>query len=37
VAIYPKDFIEENLKQLPDADLKKVLQTNSAKLYKMAV
>ena len=37
VAIYPKDFIEENLKVLPEADLKKVLQTNSAKLYKMAV
>jgi predicted TIM-barrel fold metal-dependent hydrolase len=37
VAIYPKDFIEEHLAPLPEADLRKVLQTNSAKLYKMAV
>jgi predicted TIM-barrel fold metal-dependent hydrolase len=35
VAVYPKDFIETHLTKLPEADMLKVLQTNSAKLYKV--
>lgn len=35
VAVYPKDFIEEHLTKLPEEDMLKVLQTNSAKLYKV--
>jgi predicted TIM-barrel fold metal-dependent hydrolase len=37
VAVYPKDFIEKNLGVLPEESLRKVLQTNSAKLYGVAV
>lgn len=37
VAVYPKDFIEENLSCLPEEDLRKILQTNSARLYKLEV
>lgn len=37
VAITPKDFIERNLASLPDADLRKILQTNAAKLYHVTV
>lgn len=33
VAIYPKDFIEQNLGHLPEETLRKVLQTNAARLY----
>ena len=37
VAVLPKDFVEANLSSLPEDDLRKVLQTNSAKLYHVAV
>jgi uncharacterized protein len=37
VAIYPKDFIEKNLSALPEPTLKKLLQSNSSKLYNLAV
>ncbi len=37
VAIYPKDFIEKNLGHLPEETLRKLLQTNSSKLYHLAV
>ena len=37
IAIYPKDFVEENLGHLPEDTLKKLLQTNSSKLYNLAV
>lgn len=37
VAVYPKDFIEANLSKLPEDALRKVLQTNSAKLYGVTV
>jgi uncharacterized protein len=37
VAIYPKDFIEQNLTVLPEDALRKVLQTNSAKIYHVEV
>jgi predicted TIM-barrel fold metal-dependent hydrolase len=37
VAIYPKDFIEQTLGNLPEDALRKVLQTNSAKLYHLEV
>ena len=37
VAIYPKDFVEQNLSGLAEEDLLKVLQTNSAKLYHVNV
>lgn len=37
IALNPKDFIEERLGHLPEDTLKKVLQTNSAKLYNLAV
>ena len=37
VAIYPKDFIEKNLGHLPEETLRKLLQTNSSKLYDLAV
>jgi len=37
VAIYPKDFVNTNLAGLPEDDLRKVLQTNSAKLYHVTV
>jgi predicted TIM-barrel fold metal-dependent hydrolase len=37
VAVYPKDFIEENLGGLAESDLRKVLQTNAARLYHLEV
>ncbi|MFN0148777.1 MAG: amidohydrolase family protein [Dehalococcoidia bacterium] len=37
VAIYPKDFIEQNLSHLSEESLKKLLQSNSAKLYNLQV
>ncbi|MEX0783506.1 MAG: amidohydrolase family protein [Dehalococcoidia bacterium] len=37
VAVYPKDFIEQHLGVLPEQSLRKILQTNSARLYKLAV
>jgi uncharacterized protein len=37
VAIYPKDFIEKNLSSLPEQTLKKLLQSNSSKLYNLPV
>jgi predicted TIM-barrel fold metal-dependent hydrolase len=37
VALMPKDFVEANLSSLPEDDLLKVLQTNSAKLYHVTV
>jgi predicted TIM-barrel fold metal-dependent hydrolase len=33
VALYPKDFIEQNLTKLPEPALRKVLHDNSARLY----
>ncbi|MBI2764340.1 MAG: amidohydrolase [Chloroflexi bacterium] len=37
VAVYPKDFIEEHLGHLPEDSLKKLLQTNSARIYHLEV
>ncbi|MGI8927184.1 MAG: amidohydrolase family protein [Tepidiformaceae bacterium] len=37
IAQYPKDFIEKNLGHLPEESLRKLLQTNSAKIYHLEV
>jgi predicted TIM-barrel fold metal-dependent hydrolase len=37
VALYPKDFVEQTMGSIPEDDLLKILQTNSAKLYHVSV
>ena len=37
IALYPKDFVEQTMSSIPEDDLLKILQTNSAKLYHVSV